>query len=756
MTLMIGTIIGERYEIIEKIGVGGMAAVYRANDLKLERSVTLKVLKEEFSDDVDFKDRFKIEARAAAKLSHPNIVNVYDVGEENGIYYIVMEYIHGDTLKQLILEQAPFDSATTLSVAVQIASALAHAHKNGVVHRDIKPHNILVGVDGTIKVTDFGIAKAVAVSASTTATNVLGSVYYLSPEQARGGYVDDKSDIYSLGIAMYEMLTGKVPYEGDTPVAVALKHINEDLPNIQECNPETNYILESIVKKATNKKKDERYGSASLFLEDLKLALSEASKVYKKGAKIKKEDASVAPVIEDRDNWMQDVVIDEQKDEEFKDINSENEETTPKDGIELPESVVGFDMYSKKFKISKNDDDFEPEVYENRKRPKRSDTSKPKRKRPPVDEDYDEDYKKKEKKVTIAAVITAGIIIGLITLYGAKMLTGGGENRAVVANSMPYIVGITVEEATEDLKGMEVAINVVSEDYSNYDEGIIISQEVPQGTSITRGDVINVVVSRGSMSFVMPDVIYDTEADAVLKIENLGGKVVVKYSFDDTVPVGIVVEQTPSARTEISDAGTSIIIVVSKGAETPTLTVPNFVGMKIGDAQKLMAERGLLMGTVTERNNVSGDKDTILSQSLTANQEVEKDTKIDFVVVGMEIGEAPEIPAQTDETPAPDDNTQPTDNTPVDNTPSMPISESGKKPFLISAPANYVDGDNISVKILQITNGNAVEVAYNEVRSIDNFPFNVTVSGSGQSEIQLFIDNVYQWKQIVDFSEGGN
>ena len=759
MTLMIGTVIGGRYEIIEKIGIGGMAAVYRANDLKLERSVTLKVLKEELSDDVDFKDRFKIEARAAAKLSHPNIVNVYDVGEENGIYYIVMEYIHGDTLKQLILDHAPFDNVTTLSVAVQIASALSHAHKNEVIHRDIKPHNILVGVDGTIKVTDFGIARAAAVSTSTTTSNALGSVYYLSPEQARGGYVDDKSDIYSLGITMYEMLSGKVPYDGDTPVAVALKHINANLPDIKECNPEANHILESIVKKATNKRKDERYGSASLLLEDLKQALAEVSKTYKKGEQaVDNKDTATDPILMGDGENVINVETDEPKNSKFENVIVEseklNEQSAQKDGIELPESVVGFDMYNKKFKISKNDDDFEPEVYSDMKTSRRKNESKSKKKRQ-VDGAYNDEYKAKEKKVTIAAVVTAGIIIAIITLYGAKMLTGGSVGRQVAVNSMPYIVGITVDEAQEELKGMEVTINVVSQEQSSYDEGVIISQAIPQGTSISKGDVINVVISGGAKAFTMPDVVYDTEAEAVLKIENLGGKVIVKYSFDDTVPVGIVMEQTPKAQTEISDTGSSIIIIVSEGAETPTLTVPDFLGMKIGDAQKLMAERGLLMGTITEKNNTAGEKDTILSQSLTANQEVEKDTKIDFVVVGSEIGEPISQPEQTDDTQTND--TQ-TDNVPTDNTqnPNIPVADSGKKTFSVSAPANYTDSENISVKVIQITNGNSVEVVYNEAKTIDNFPFSVTVGGSGQSEVQLYIDNVYQWSQNVNFSEGGN
>ena len=225
MILDKGTVIAGRYEILEKLGIGGMAIAYRAKDQMLERYVTVKVLKDEFINDTDFQSRFKVEARSAASLSHNNIVGVYDVGRDGDINYIVMEYVHGNTLKKAIEDKAPFDNITILSIAIQIASALSHAHKNHVIHRDIKPQNILLSMDGTIKVTDFGIARAATTATVTTSSNALGSVHYSSPEQVRGGYVDEKCDIYSLGITMYEMATGKLPFTGDTHVSIALKHL---------------------------------------------------------------------------------------------------------------------------------------------------------------------------------------------------------------------------------------------------------------------------------------------------------------------------------------------------------------------------------------------------------------------------------------------------------------------------------------------------------------------------------------------------
>ena len=275
MNICKDTVIGGRYRVIEKIGVGGMSVVYRCKDEKLGRDVTVKILKEEYASDEKFKQRFKSEAYSVARLSHPNIVNVYDSGEDNGICYIVMEYVDGTSLKEVIEENAPLSSVAVLSIASQISSALMNAHKNHIIHRDIKPQNILVARDGNVKVTDFGIAKGVSDSTLTAKSDSLGSVYYLSPEQARGGYVDERSDIYSLGITMFEMITGEVPFDGDNSVAVAIKQISEELPDIGDINPDADELLEQIIYKATNKKADERYQNISLMNEDIINALAD-------------------------------------------------------------------------------------------------------------------------------------------------------------------------------------------------------------------------------------------------------------------------------------------------------------------------------------------------------------------------------------------------------------------------------------------------------------------------------------------------
>ena len=269
--IKIGMMIGDRYEILEKIGTGGMSDVYKAKCHKLNRFVAVKVLKQEFSENENFVSKFRTEAQAAAGLAHPNIVNVYDVGEENGIYYIVMELVEGITLKKYIEKKARLSYKEAVSIAIQVSMGIEAAHNNHIIHRDIKPQNIIISKDGKVKVTDFGIAKAA--TSNTITSNVMGSVHYTSPEQARGGYSDEKSDIYSLGITMFEMLTGRVPFNGDTTVAIAIKHIQEEMPSPREFVPEIPIAVEQIVLKCCQKSPDRRYQKISDVIADLKQSL---------------------------------------------------------------------------------------------------------------------------------------------------------------------------------------------------------------------------------------------------------------------------------------------------------------------------------------------------------------------------------------------------------------------------------------------------------------------------------------------------
>jgi serine/threonine-protein kinase len=274
MVLNEGEIVSQRYEIQQKIGFGGMAIVYKALDLKLNRQVTMKVMREEYAADEDFIRRFQKEAHAAASVTHQNLVNIYDVGAEGLLHYIIMEYVDCYTLKDLIKKKAPFTNEETLGVAIQISAALVHAHNNKIIHRDIKPQNILITPDGTVKVTDFGIARVPSDATQTVTSKTMGSVHYFSPEQARGGYTDGKSDIYSLGIVMFEMATGQIPFDGDTAVAVAMKQINEELPDIKAINPNISESITKIIYKATEKQSIKRYATMEAMSNDLKRALT--------------------------------------------------------------------------------------------------------------------------------------------------------------------------------------------------------------------------------------------------------------------------------------------------------------------------------------------------------------------------------------------------------------------------------------------------------------------------------------------------
>ena len=269
--IKLGMLIGGRYEVLEKIGTGGMSDVYKAKDQKLNRFVAVKVLKQEFSENRNFVSKFRVEAQAAAGLMHPNIVNVYDVGEENGIHYIVMELVEGITLKKYIEKKVRLTTKEAISIAIQVAMGIEAAHNNHIIHRDIKPQNIMISKEGKVKVTDFGIAKAA--SSNTITSNVMGSVHYTSPEQARGGFSDEKSDIYSMGITMFEMLTGRVPFNGDTTVAIAIKHIQDPMPFLRDFVPEIPVSVENIVMKCTQKSADRRYQSMGEMIADLKHSL---------------------------------------------------------------------------------------------------------------------------------------------------------------------------------------------------------------------------------------------------------------------------------------------------------------------------------------------------------------------------------------------------------------------------------------------------------------------------------------------------
>ena len=790
MLLNPGTVLSGRYEIIEKIGSGGMAVVYRGRDKKLDRYVTVKVLREDFIGDEEFIERFQSEACSAARLSHPNIVRAYDVGEDGNVNYIVMEYIHGDTLKKAIKEKAPFDSRSTINVAIQIASALSQAHKAHIVHRDIKPQNILVGTDGVVKVTDFGIARAATASTLTTTANAAGSVHYFSPEQARGGYVDEKSDIYSLGISMFEMITGVLPFQGNNSVSIALKHINDELPDIRQYNPNCTRSLEGIIKKATMKKADERYANIDYLLADLIRARAEITGAAQKKpaekkaepvqkSEEKKEELAAAAGAGMRMSRRAEAAAQLKAAQEkaaaekaAQEAAETPQETKPADAQELefirrqkkaepvedapevqeiqvvpkpvePEEaevfvpLVGFEKYSKKLPQISKEDEYEKE-YVKTEAVKTSRRPEKVRRNPRTEEGYDNEADRKaERKVILAAVITALILIAAISVAGLKFLGGGFGFSGFSSNEggieTPLFIGVPYEDAVKAAEEMGIELVQEGEDYSSYyGKGYVIYQSVSEGTMVREGTKIGIKVSLGLTEEEMPNVVGMDEADAIEAIVKLVGDVVqYEYVHDDTVEVEKVIEQSPDPGEPIT-AESRILLKISKGEEGGDVVVPNVVNTPEEQAKNDLVAVGLTVGSVSYAESTTIQKGNVITQTLAANAEVPSGSVVNLVVsTGSGAAEEPDTP-----------------DTPAD-TPDPGALTEGTKYFTIEAPA---DGSgSVYVRVVR----NDVDGAFpavDEYRDISDFPYTVPVTGRGNGTVTCYLNGAEQWTQSVNFS----
>ena len=562
-----GKMLGNRYEIIEKVGNGGMATVYRAEDKVLKRNVAVKVLKDEFTTDEEFIKRFEIEAQSAARLTHPNIVSIYDVGSEDNLYYIVMELIRGKTLKEIIVEErGPLPWKWSVNVAIQIASALEMAHKNNIIHRDIKPHNIIITEDGIAKVTDFGIAKAVSNSTITAFGTTIGSVHYFSPEHARGGYTDAKSDLYSLGVVMYEMVTGRVPFDADTPVSVALKHMQEEPEEPIELNPNLPSAVNRIIMKALKKDTTLRYQSATDMLADLRQALKNPNgdfvddRDYDVTAKTQKINTDLYGNIEDENNKRN-----EKQDNKFVAFIKRHKVlssivglillfalalggtlaylniTNPAE-VELPE-VVGMSREEAKKTVEDLKLIFEVSSEEfNKEVPEGYVISQ--------DPTYIADYNVKEGSTV-------------------KVVISKGQEKTTV----PKVVGMTRQEAEDTLEEANLKAEVIEETSRTVEEGYVISQEVEAESEAYAGDTIKIHVSKGTgiRQVTVENVVGQTEANARTTLEGQGLKVTVTY-VDATTDNGKVTKQSVTAGTTV-DEGTTVTLTVNKVAETKNVSV---------------------------------------------------------------------------------------------------------------------------------------------------------------------------------------
>ncbi len=589
--LNVGMFLADRYEILGKVGAGGMSDVYKAKDHILSRIVAIKVLKSEFSEDRTFVTKFRTEAQSAAVLEHPNIVNIYDVGSEDGLYYIVMEYVEGITLKTYIEKKGQLSFKESASIAIQVARGIEAAHGKNIIHRDIKPQNIMISTDGKVKVTDFGIAKAA--SSNTISSDVMGSVHYASPEQARNGFIDARSDVYSLGIVMYEMITGRVPFDGDTTVAVAIQHLQEEIVKPSVYAPNIPVSFEGIILKCTQKTPDRRYQSMAELLNDLRHALTNPNENF----------VVIAPLV---DNSRTKVIADE----DLKEIKERG--FTAEDD---PETDLDADV-----------DDIDDEN----------------------DDEDDGDDKllnpKMDKAVTIMGIVTAviilivvvyliGSIFGLFRFGSSKNTETETETQTETETEVEMIkvIGMTVDEAQAKLEDMGITVVVSGTQESDEEAGTILSQDPKEGSMIAQNSTVKVVVAGQSTTEAdeidVPSVVGKTKSEAETAIKNAKFNYKETYEYSADVAADVVISQSPASG-KLAE-GSTIEIVISQGEQSKT--VPNVLGYAQSAAQSSLTAAGLNYSVKTDYSD-SVAEGNVISQDVEAGKTVAPGTTVTITV----------------------------------------------------------------------------------------------------------------------------
>ena len=612
--LKTGMIIAERYEILGKIGTGGMADVYKAKDHKLNRFVAVKVLKPEFREDTTFIRKFRSEAQAAAGLTHPNIVNVFDVGDDEGVYYIVMELIEGITLKEYIAKKGKLSIKEATSIAIQVSMGLEAAHNHGIVHRDVKPQNIIISTEGKVKVTDFGIARAA--SSNTISSDVMGSVHYSSPEQARNGFVDGRSDIYSLGIVMYEMVTGRVPFDGDTTVAVAIQHLQEEITPPSTYAPNLPISLEKIILKCTQKNPDRRYQTIEDLLADLRKSLVKPNEDF----------VVIAPLV---DNGKTKVI----SQDEIKQIKEQRAVEAPTEPVQT-ETIPPYDEEPE----TEDEDDIEDDAEESGLNPKL------------------------DKAMTIMGIVALAVIVIVIIylIVGAmKLINPGKSNESQTTQTetqtesqtdsqdtekmivVENVCGQTKEEAQQTLEAQGLYMFEAAQQKSDQPAGTILEQDPAGGSQVLEGSTVNVIVAGDqnvdytddnkdseTEKVVVPSVKGYLEKDAVNALNNAGLKVVKNYQYSDSVDAGKVISQTPAGGSSV-DSGTTVTIVVSQGQKS--VNVSSVLGDTKDKASNKLTGAGLKVA-VKEAYSDSVEAGKVISQSIASGKTVPAGTTVTITV----------------------------------------------------------------------------------------------------------------------------
>ncbi len=571
-----GMYLQDRYEILESVGAGGMSDVYKAKDHVLNREVAIKVLKKEFTEDMSFVTKFRREAQSAAVLEHPNIVNIYDVGSEDGLYFIIMEYIEGITLKSYIERKERLNYKEVLSIAIQVGRGIQAAHEKGIIHRDIKPQNVIISKEGKVKVTDFGIAKAV--SSNTINAEVMGSVHYTSPEQARNGMVNCQTDIYSLGIVMYEMITGRVPYDGDTTVAIAIQHLQSDIVPPSHYVEDIPISVEKIILKCTMKSTDKRYENMEDLLLDLKKALVNPDEDF----------VVIAGAVDNVESTR--VITAEELDAIKKEAGVIDDKATPK----------------------KIDEDDEKSV-EGKVNPKM------------------------DKAITIMAIIAAVVVVGVLVYFigsgfGWWKFFGGDSNQESEQVTMVDLTGLTEKEAINKLKELKLGYKKEEVASDQYPEGQVCGvvydgKNVKKGDKIPANSTVTLQISTGKGDTDVPNVVGQTESSAINAIKAAGFKHTVNYEYSDKEQ-GKVINQSPGANSK-AKSGDTITITVSQGSEKAK--VPSVVGQSQSSATAALSAAGLNV-TVSTESSDSVASGNVISQSIDSGKYVEKGTTVNITV----------------------------------------------------------------------------------------------------------------------------
>ncbi len=618
MVIKNGTNLGNRYEIIGKIGSGGMSDVYKARDAKLNRFVAIKILKQEFSVDQGFVSKFRMEAQSAACLSHPNIVNIFDVGEENGVYYIVMELIEGITLKKYIERRKKLGIRESIEVSMQVSRGLQAAHSEHIIHRDIKPQNIMISKDGKIKVTDFGIARAV--SSQTISSNTMGSVHYISPEQARGGYCDERSDIYSLGITMYEMLTGRVPFEGDSTVAVALQHIQSEMVPPRQYEPLIPVSLEKIILKCTQKKPENRYGSATELLMDLKRVLTSPNEDF---VSVNTGDApAVNPA---------------------RVYSTADQERARQATERINQEKLREEQYLRGVEV----DSDEPET--------------PGKKGSFSDKEVSDEEETDSKFEKIVIYIGIGIAVAIVTILAiiffktCDFFDRPEESSAVSTEKqsvrMIKLLGMTYKEAETALNKLGLHLKASYEESDDYAEGLIFEQDIAEGDELEANTVVNVKISSGGSTIVIPTGMQGKSLSDVKNLltqagfKNINSSYTQEYS--DFVDKGLVIRVDPAEGSAVPK-DTEISIVLSMGKATVMVDVPLLKNMSEEDARILLASKNLVVGSVDSAYSDTVEKGKIIYQNPEADSQVPEKTPVSFVISkGSDSVEVPDLRGDT-------------------------------------------------------------------------------------------------------------